>query len=39
MEDSRFDCEYDTLAIINEKQREIEQLNAENRKRIAYNLD
>jgi len=27
IEHSRFDCEYETLAIINEEQREIEQLN------------
>lgn len=39
IEDSRFDCEYETLNIINEKTREVEQLNAENRKKIAYNLD
>ena len=39
MEDSRFDCEYDTNAIINEEQHKIEQLNAENRKKMTHNQE
>ena len=36
IEDSRFDCEYDTMAIINEKQKEIELLNQEARKQMTH---
>ena len=37
IEDSRFDCEYDTNAIINEKQKEVERQNAEARKKMTHN--
>ena len=39
IEDSRFDCEYDTLAIINEKQKEIKAINDEARKQMTHHQE
>ena len=36
IEDSRFDCEYDTAAIINEKRSEIDQLNSERKNQMTH---
>ena len=39
IEDSRFDCEYESQAIINAKQREIDQQNVEALKKITHNQE
>ena len=39
IEDSRFDCEYDTMAIINEKQLEIDLINAEAKKQMTHHRE
>ena len=39
IEDSRFDCEYDTSAIINEKRADIDQLNAERKNQMTHHQE
>ena len=37
IEDSRFDCEYDTNAIMNERRAEIDQFNSERKNQLTHN--
>ena len=39
MKNSKLDCEYETMLIVKDKNRELELVNADNRKRITHNLE